>query len=64
MNGVTDLEKAKAAKQEYMRKYRQKNRERLNQQHRDWSRKHPEAVKQYQHRYWLKKHQEQLQTGD
>lgn len=46
---------AAAAQREYMRQYRAKNRERINQQHREWNRKHPEAVREYRLRYWLKK---------
>lgn len=46
---------ARAARAEYGRNYRKKNRERLNAYQRDWNKRNPEKVKLYQERYWAKK---------
>ena len=44
----------KNARNEYYRKYREKNRDRVNQLHREWSRKHPERIKEYNDAHWDK----------
>lgn len=46
---------AKAAKREYMRKWREKNREHYKRYQRSWRKANPEKVKQYQANYWAKK---------
>lgn len=42
------------AKREYMRKYREKNREKLNAYAREWRKENPDKVKQYDKNYWSK----------
>lgn len=39
----------------YKNKYRQRNREKINQQQRVWRARNPDKVKEYQRRYWEKK---------
>lgn len=54
----TELEnKIKEAKREYYRKYREENREKINQRHREWSNspEGKEKRKQARQRYWEKK---------
>lgn len=48
-------EKAKQARAVYMKEYRQKNRERLNEYKRNWCKMNPEKVKRIAERYWIKK---------
>lgn len=45
---------AKSARREYHRKWREKNRDKVNEYHRKWSRENPEKVKAAQFRYWDK----------
>lgn len=45
---------AQEAQREYKRQYRDRNREKINRQQREWRAGHPEKVKQYQKRYWEK----------
>ena len=40
---------------EYMRKYRQENRERINAKQREWNAKNPDKVKAYCAAYWERK---------
>lgn len=47
-------EKAKAARREYMRKYREKNREKLNKQAREWARNNKDKIKEYKNRHFEK----------
>jgi hypothetical protein len=47
--------KAKQARREYKRKWREKNREHVRRYNREWKRKHPERVKEHARRYWEKK---------
>jgi len=51
-------EEAKKARREYMRKYREKNRERINKTKREWARNNPEKIKEYTVRHWEKQAQE------
>ena len=48
-------EEAKKARREYYREYRKKNRERINENYRKWTRENPEKAKAIQARYWQKK---------
>ena len=48
-------EAAKAAKREYAKAYREKNRERINEQRKEWNKKNPGKRKAYNERYWEKK---------
>ena len=48
-------EEAKKARREYYREYREKNRERINENYRKWTRENPEKTKAIQARYWQKK---------
>ena len=43
---------ASEARRLYKRKYRQKNREKINKQQREWRARNPDKVKEYQVRYW------------
>ena len=54
-------EKAKELQREYMRKYREQNRKRINILHKKWRDAHKERIKQYIKNYWNKKAME-LQT--
>lgn len=45
---------AQEAQREYKKQYRNRNREKINRQQREWRAGHPEKVKQYQKRYWEK----------
>lgn len=45
-------EEAKAARRAYARKYREKNRERINAQHKKWRDSNPDKVKANAARYW------------
>lgn len=40
---------------EYMKEYRKNNRERINEQRREWARNNPDRVKAHQEKYWNKK---------
>jgi hypothetical protein len=51
-------EEAKAAKREYMRKYREKNRERMNETHRAWRKSNRHKIEEYNERFWNKKAKE------
>lgn len=48
-------EEAKKARAEYAKKYREKNKDRLNAYRRNWNKENPDKVKQYQETYWGKK---------
>ena len=43
---------ASEARRLYKRKYRQKNREKINKQQREWRARNSDKVKEYQVRYW------------
>ncbi len=47
-------QEAMEARRDYKRKYRAKNREKINQQQREWRARNPEKVREYQSRYWEK----------
>jgi hypothetical protein len=51
---------AAAARREYARKYREQNRERLNEKHKQWREKpeNKKKIKMYQETYWSKKAQD------
>jgi hypothetical protein len=49
---------ATAAKKEYMRKYREKNRERMNETHRAWRKANAHKIQEYNERFWDKKAKE------
>ena len=40
---------------EYMKRYRQENRERINAKQREWNAKNPDKAKAYRVAYWEKK---------
>jgi hypothetical protein len=46
---------ARAAKLDYMRKWRAANREKVNAYHRDWRSNNREKVQGYYENYWLRK---------
>lgn len=52
MEGLTV--QAQEAQREYKKQYRDRNREKINRQQREWRAGHPEKVKQYKKRYWEK----------
>lgn len=58
----TTKELAKLAKkiymQEYMGKYRKKNRLKIREAHKKWQRENPEKVRAYQEKFWAKKAQD------
>ncbi|WP_157064955.1 hypothetical protein [Thermotalea metallivorans] len=43
------------SRQEYLKKYQQENRDKLNEYQRKYRSEHPEKVKEWQERYWMKK---------
>lgn len=43
---------ASEARRLYKRKYRAKNREKINRQQREWRARNPDKVKGYQAKYW------------
>lgn len=45
-------EKAKETKANYMRKYRQDNKERIAKQNAEWGKNNPKAIKRHQRDYW------------
>lgn len=47
-------EKALQKKREYARQYRERNRDKINAQNREWRALHPDRVKEYNRRYWEK----------
>lgn len=53
-----ELELARRAQAEYLRQWRQKNRERVNQYNREWRAKNKDKVREYNRRYWLRKAKE------
>lgn len=48
-------ERAKLARREYARRYREKHREKIREYERQWRMENPEKVKANFERYWLKK---------
>lgn len=48
-------EAAKEARRAYAREYRKKNRERINEKHRQWQVNNPDKVKAAVSRYWERK---------
>lgn len=46
---------AKKQRKIYKSEYRERNREKINQQQRAWRSRNPDKVKEYQRRYWEKK---------
>ncbi|MEM1506334.1 phosphatase [Domibacillus sp. 8LH] len=52
-------ETALAAKREYQRQWRSKNRDKANEYKRQWCKKNPDKVKQYQERHYMKKAKQQ-----
>lgn len=43
---------AKEAQREYMREYRERNREKLREYQKDWQRKNPDKTRRYREKYW------------
>lgn len=52
-------EKAKQARREYARQYREKNREKIKATHTKWRIANADKIKQAQERYWERKANEQ-----
>lgn len=48
-------EEAKAARKEYMKKYRSENREKINAAQRKWFKDNPDKAKAIAERYWAKR---------
>ena len=44
-------------------RYRERNREKINAQNREWRAKHPDRVKEYARRYWEKQAAADEATG-
>lgn len=53
-------EEAKAARREYQRRWREKNKERIAKTYKEWRSKpeNKQKIKEYQKRYWERKAQE------
>lgn len=45
---------AREARREYNRKYREKNRAKINEYHRQWNKAHPDRAKKYTSDYWAR----------
>lgn len=52
---------AKMARREYMRQWREKNKEHYNEYMRKWKAKNKDKVKQYNKEYWERKAKELMQ---
>ncbi|MET3684480.1 hypothetical protein ABID56_002617 [Alkalibacillus flavidus] len=48
-------EEAKRAQREYMKQYRKRNREKVNELNRKWRQENPDKVREYNQRYWERK---------
>lgn len=57
---MTEQEKQQAleARREYLRKWRQKNKKRVNAYQKQYRKENPEKIKEINARYWMKKAQE------
>ena len=53
--GIYVTEAALAAQREYKRKYREKNRDKINEYAKKWRKNNPDKVRQYAETYWTKK---------
>ena len=56
-------ERAKTQRREYMRQYREKNRERIREYQRQWAKDNPDKVKQHQENYWRNKAEQEQSKG-
>lgn len=45
-------EQRNAYQREYLKKYREKNKDKLNEKQREWRKNNPDKVRQYQENYW------------
>lgn len=52
---MEQLEAARKARNEYMREYRRKNKEKVNAINRKWRKENKEKVAEYNKRYWAKR---------
>jgi kynurenine formamidase len=57
---ANEEELIRRAKAEYMRAWRQRNREKVLAYNREWRKQNKDKVKEYNRRYWLKKAREKL----
>ena len=48
-------DEARAARQDYLREYRRKNAERINEYNRNWRKANPDKTRAYNAAYWSKK---------
>lgn len=46
---------ARAARNEYLKEYRARNRERIREYQRRWAQDNPDKIRKYQEDYWLRK---------
>jgi hypothetical protein len=53
-------EEAKKARRDYMRKWREKNKDRVREYHRQWRKENPDKIAAAQERYWIKKYKESV----
>ncbi|MDE6919123.1 MAG: hypothetical protein K2P73_17615 [Lachnospiraceae bacterium] len=51
------------AKKAYDREYRKRNRQRINQQQREWRARNPDMVRAQNERYWQKKAESVMTAG-
>lgn len=56
---MTEEEKIKLAKNEYLKKWRRNNKEKVNEYNRKWRSENKDKVKEHQDRHFLKKYEEQ-----
>ena len=52
---LTEEEKIKRAKREYLRKYRENNRDKINAYHKEYRQAHKDKIKEYNQNYWKRK---------
>jgi len=55
---VTEDEKIKLAKNEYLKQWRKNNKEKVNEYNRKWRSENKDKVKEHQDRHFLKKYEE------
>lgn len=64
MSIKTDEELIREEKARYMREWRRKNRERLNEYQDEYRRKNKDKVTEYSRRYWLNKAKRREENND
>lgn len=61
---MTIENKAIELKREYQRKWREKNKEKLNAYYKEWRKNNPEKIKEYDRNYWEKRAAKELKQSN